>query len=123
VADEDLLAYADHDLVGYEPELRSSVSEAAVRGDAADLFEMGEPAHRLEVPTTLMCAPRGLLDDPNPMQPLELVEAWAAEAPAQRLAIQVPDINHYTIVLGRGAATVAGTIISALASTASQNTL
>ena len=123
VADEDLMAYADHDLVGHEPELHSSVSEAAVRGDAADLFEMGEPAHRLEVPTTLMCAPRGLLDEPNPMQPLELVEARAAESPAQRLAIQVPDINHYTIVLGRGAATVAGTIISALASTASQNRL
>ncbi len=49
----DLLAYANHDLVGREPEMRSSVSEAAVRGDAADLFEMGEPAHRLQVPRDL----------------------------------------------------------------------
>jgi hypothetical protein len=34
------------------------------------------------------------------MQPLDIVEAWAAEAPAQRRAEQVPDVNHYTIVLG-----------------------
>jgi pimeloyl-ACP methyl ester carboxylesterase len=121
VADEDLVAYADHDLTGQEPELRSSVAEAAVRGDVADLPEMGEPAHRMQVRATLLSAERGLLDEPSPMQPPELVEAWAAESPAERLAVPVPDVNHYTLVLGRGAPAVAGAVISALASAAAED--
>lgn len=116
VADGDLIAYADHDLIGTKPHLRSSVAEQAVRADAADLLEMGSAAHQLTVPSTLLCAPRGLANEPNPMQPLPLVRAWAAEAPEQRLAIQVPDCNHYTIVLGQsGAAAVADAVRFALA--------
>ena len=45
--DEDLVAYADHDLVGEPPALRSSVGEEVVRADAAELLEIGKPAHRL----------------------------------------------------------------------------
>jgi pimeloyl-ACP methyl ester carboxylesterase len=112
---EDLDAYADHDLVGDRP----AVVEEAVRADASELFEIGEAAHRLTVPATLVCAPRGLLDEPNPMQPLELVDAWVAEAPSDRRAAQVPDTNHYTLTLGaRGAAAVAGVIRSYLSGTA-----
>jgi pimeloyl-ACP methyl ester carboxylesterase len=116
VDEADLAAYADHDLVGEPGALRSSVREEAVRGDAAELFEMGEPAHRLSVPATLVCAPRGLLDDPNPMQPMELVESWVAEAPQLRRCVPVSDVNHYTLVLGRaGAAAVADEIAAAVA--------
>src|SRR5437588_605258 len=90
----------------------SSVIEDAVRGDAADLFEMGKAAHRLSVPAKLLCAARGLLDDPNPMQPLSLVQSWAAQAPELREAIPVPDVNHYTITLGRsGARAVAEAVL------------
>ena len=115
VADADLIAYADHDLVGEEPELRSSVAEQAVRGDAAEFLQMANGADRLAVSSTLLCAPRGLRGEPNPMQPLALVEAWAAQAPRQRDAIQVPGVNHYTIVMGRaGAAAVAAAVAAAL---------
>lgn len=108
VYDRDLVPYADHDLTGEEPELRSSVVEDAVRFDADEVLAIGEAAHRLAVPATLLCAPRGLFDQPNPMQPLELVREWAAEAPDQRRAVQVPDTNHYTIIFSeRGARTVA----------------
>ncbi len=114
IAAEDLAAYADHDLVGTAPELRSSVVEGAVREDAADLLELADAAYRLEVPAQLLCAPRGLQDDPNPMQPLELARAWAAERPALREATLVPDVNHYTITLGaRGAGAVAEAIAAA----------
>ncbi|MDQ6818311.1 MAG: alpha/beta fold hydrolase [Actinomycetota bacterium] len=106
IADADLIAYADHDLVGEEPNLRSSVSEPSVRGDAAELPEMGEPAHRLTVPARLLCAPRGLLNDLNPMQPLHVARAWAAEAPQLRRATSVPDVNHYTITMGHAGASV-----------------
>lgn len=108
IADEDLEAYANHDLVGVEPELRSSVSEEAVRADGADIMTGGGPADQLAVPAKLLVAPRGLLDEPRPFQPPELVRQWAAASPDRRAAIEVPDTNHYTLALGaRGAAAVA----------------
>jgi len=113
VADADLAAYADHDLVGAPSKLRSCVAERAVRGDAADLFEMGAAAHRLTVPATLVCAPRGLLDEPNPMQPLALVREWAAGAPQQRRALQVRGVNHYTIAMGHAGASELAEVVAA----------
>lgn len=115
VAEEDLAAYADHDLVGEEPDMHSSVAERAVRGDVAELAEMGRAAHRLEVHATLVTAPRGLLDDPRPMQPIELAQEWVAEDPRRRTASLVPDVNHYTITLGAaGASAVARAIAGVL---------
>lgn len=114
VDDDDLNAYADHDLVGAAPELRSAVAEDAVRADAADLFAQGDDAARLTVPATLLVAPRGLQGEPRPMQPLPLAREWEAGAPGLRTAIQVPDVNHYTIVLGAsGAREVAGVVSAA----------
>ena len=114
VNDADLVAYADYDLVGEEPELRSSVAEDAVRGDAAELFELGDDADALGVPATLMVAPRGLQDDPRPMQPAPLARAWATRATDLREVIEVPDVNHYTIALGaRGSRAVAGAVAAA----------
>ncbi len=111
VADEDVVAYADHDLVGAEPEMRSSVLEEAVRADAAELLAAQGAAHGLTMSAKLLCAPRGLLDDPHPMQPFELAHAWAQEDPGRRQAALIPDVNHYTITLGAaGAAAVANAI-------------
>ncbi len=116
VAEEHLNAYADYDLIGRAPELRSSVLEAAVRADAASLAEAGEWASRLPVPATLVCAPRGLLDDPHPMQPLGEAERWAADRPRRR-AYRIDGVNHYTITLGAaGAAAVADLIASTASS-------
>jgi pimeloyl-ACP methyl ester carboxylesterase len=110
----DLDEYADHDLVGEPPQLRSSVNPQAVRDDGVDLFDTSD-ARALAVPAVLLCAPRGLLDDPKPMQPLSVVEAWAAADPERRRALQVPDVNHYTIALGRrGAEAVAAEVLRAL---------
>lgn len=113
IADQDLAAYADHDLVGEEPELRSSVLEEAVRADAADLLAADAAAARLSVPAKLLCAPRGLLDDPAPMQPLGLVREWAAASPALREAIAVPDVNHYSIVMGASGARAVAEAVAA----------
>jgi pimeloyl-ACP methyl ester carboxylesterase len=116
VDDPDLEAYADYDLVGEPPELRSSVAEEAVRADATDLFRSGDDARRLALPATLLCAPRGLLDDPNPLQPLALCRRWASAAPDLREARQVQDVNHYTIVFGRrGARSVVEAVRATLA--------
>jgi pimeloyl-ACP methyl ester carboxylesterase len=111
----ELAEYADHDLEGEPPELRSSVNPEAVRADSIDVFAARD-AQALAVPAVVLCAPRGMVDDPNPMQPLPLVQAWAADDPQRRRAVEVPDCNHYTIALGRhGARVVAGEIVAALA--------
>ena len=114
---DELAEYADHDLEGEPPELHSSVNPESVRVDGIDLFAVND-AHSLALPAVLLCAPRGMVDDPHPMQPLALVEEWAAADPDRRRAIQVPDCNHYTIALGRhGARAVATEIVAAPALT------
>lgn len=109
-----LAAYAARDVGGREPALRSLVREAAVRADAAELLALGSWAPRLSVPALLLCAERGLLDEPTPMQPIELAHAWAEENP-QRSAELIEGVNHYTITLGaRGAAFVAQALADTL---------
>jgi pimeloyl-ACP methyl ester carboxylesterase len=110
IDDADLVAYADHDLVGEPPQLTSSVMEQAVRADGADVFTAGEPANRLTCSTVLLRAPRGLLDEPTPLIAADLAAEWAAARPDHREVIEVDDVNHYTILMGRGAKSVAGTI-------------
>ncbi len=114
IAAEDLDEYAAHDLIGDPPRLRSSVDPEAVREDGADLLEAHD-AERLVVPAVLLCAPRGMVDDPRPMQPLALVQEWAAGDPGLRRGLQVADVNHYTIVLSTpGAQAVANEIGAAV---------
>jgi pimeloyl-ACP methyl ester carboxylesterase len=114
VSDVDVCAHADHDLVGEPPALHSSISEASVRADTADLFESGKAAGRLTVPAKLVYAPRQRLTGPSPMPPVEVVEAWASATP-NRAAIQIPDCNHQTIVMGAsGARAVAAIVREAL---------
>jgi pimeloyl-ACP methyl ester carboxylesterase len=110
----DLDEYSRHDLVGHEPELRSAVNPRVIADDGRDLFEPRD-ADALSVCAVLLCAPRGMVDDPNPMQPLGLVQEWADGDPSRRRAVEVPDVNHFTIVLGRaGAEVVAGEIATAI---------
>jgi pimeloyl-ACP methyl ester carboxylesterase len=110
-----LRRYAEHDLSGVPPALRSSVNPDILRPDGVDVLR-SDDAHQLALPAVLLCAPRGMVDDPNPMQPLELVRAWAAEDPERRRAFQVPDVNHYTITFGAaGAAAVAAEVRAAVA--------
>ena len=117
VASGDLISYADHDLTGDPPRLRSTVAKDCVRADASELFEMGKPAHRLTVPAEMLRAPRGLQNQPEPMIPAALAAAWVSEDPGRRLVSEVPDVNHYTIVMGAaGAGAVAQAIVRALQS-------
>jgi lipase len=113
---EALRGYAAHDLSGKPPALRSSVNPDVLRPDGSDVLR-SDDAHQLALPAVLLSAPRGMVNDPNPMQPLELVDAWAAEDPERRRGLQVPDVNHYTITMGAaGAAAVAAEVRAAVAS-------
>jgi lipase len=101
--------FADYDLTGTEPQLRSSCSLEAVRQDSMDLYD-GEAVlaalaglTELPQPVTLMTAPRGLLDQtPGLYSPSE-IERWRAALPAVTIR-EVPDVNHYTIVMGAAGA-------------------
>jgi lipase len=112
---EVLRGYAAHDLVGKPPTLRSSVNPDVLKPDGSDALS-SQDAHQLALPAVLLSAPRGMVNDLNPMQPLELVDAWVAEDPERRRGLQVPDVNHYTITLGAsGAAAVAAEVRAAVA--------
>lgn len=110
IEEDDLVAFARHDLVGTAPDLRSSVAHDAIRGDVATLPGAHVAADAIAVRATLLQAPRGLQNNPEPMVPLDTAHAWAAGAPDARSVVQVPDTNHYSIVIGRGAQQVADAI-------------
>lgn len=107
---EAIVDYANYDLVGTEPELRPSASLEAVRQDSMDLFD-GESVlaglAELKHPVTLLTAPRGLFNEAPGLYSPSAIERWNAELPAVTVR-EVPDVNHYTIIMGvAGASAVA----------------
>ena len=104
--------YVNYDLVGSEPELRASTSLAAMQEDSAELF-VGESVlaalSELHRPLTLLTAPRGLLDETPGLYSPAAVARWREELPDITIR-EVADVNHYTIVMGSGATTVASAL-------------
>jgi pimeloyl-ACP methyl ester carboxylesterase len=102
--------YLDYDLTGEEPLLRARVSEQAVREDGRDVLDA--QAHWLALaaircPVRTLRAPRGMLDQPQPLFPDEAVTA-ARELVPQLEDELVAGTNHYSILLGDpGASAVA----------------
>jgi pimeloyl-ACP methyl ester carboxylesterase len=118
VEPQHLARYVERDARGQEPEIRSSVREEAVRADASELLTLGSWAPRLSTPALLLCAERGLLDEPSPMQPIGLAREWARGARDRRAEL-IEGTNHYTITLGaRGAAFVAQALAETLSAAA-----
>jgi lipase len=105
--------YVDYDLVGDPPELRSSVSSAAVRQDARDLYQDPDTADVLggfSGPARLLAVSRGLLDQPPGLYPAEQLVRWRSRLPSL-IIDEVPQLNHYTIMLHpSGAAQVAAAV-------------
>jgi pimeloyl-ACP methyl ester carboxylesterase len=106
----DTEAWLEHDLVGEEPELRSSASLEAVRFDGTELLidrEVRRASFDLKQPTALLRAPRGLLNQFPPLLPDELIDPLRSRWPI-RMEMLVDNTNHYSIVLApRGARAVA----------------
>ena len=113
---EDTEAWLDHDLVGEEPELRSSTALEAVRYDWRELLVdtvVRQALFELQQHTVLLRAPRGLLNQVPPLLPDELLDPLRPRWPV-RLEMLVENTNHYSIVLApRGAATVAAHLSAA----------
>ncbi len=109
---DDLEEYVRYDL---GEDGRSVVSEDAVRADGAELMMDGTStaaASQVKVPLWLLRAPRGLLDE-DPFIPLDALLAFKEAQPTATIH-EVGEVNHYTIVLGAGAADVAGAIDDAV---------
>ena len=116
---DDIIDYVDYDLAppetGADGEAvyRSRVSEAAVRADGRDLLD-GDSARKalgsLADPGVLLWAARGLQNEDRPLLPAEVIAG--AQALLPHLAVtEVPDTNHYLILMGdREAGVVAGEI-------------
>ena len=102
-----------YDLVGEEPELRSSCRMEAIRVDGADLMTtegVRDAVRSLPVPAVLLWAPRGMINEPQGMY--DETRLQQAKLDPQRVrTVMVPDTNHYVILYAdRGAATVAAHI-------------
>jgi pimeloyl-ACP methyl ester carboxylesterase len=108
----DFESYLDYDIAETRaPELRTSVSEDAIRGDLLDVAArpdlVPDAFTSLRCPVTLLRATRGMNDEPAPGLSDELVDQWTAVVP-QLIDEVVDDTNHYTICLGeRGSRRIA----------------
>lgn len=100
--------YVDYDLEGSPPRMRSKVNAEAVRTDGAAPFSpaMTSLIDRVKSPMLLLMAPRGLLNQPEPLLPKPLIDLTRARLPALECQ-EILETNHYSIVMGSGAAAVA----------------
>jgi lipase len=92
--------YFDYDLVETAGGYRSGVNPDLFRDDVRSQLdpETLTPAlERLSVAASFVWAPRGLLDQPEPLYPPDVVALWNARLPLLEI-VEVDDVNHYTIV-------------------------
>jgi lipase len=110
-------AYFRYDLVEADGGWRSPVSKRAVLEDGGGPLQDGEAATalgRITTPTTLLWAPRGLLDQTPGLFPPELVASTTGELPHVTTEL-VEDTNHYSIVFSdAGARRIAAAVLAAL---------
>jgi pimeloyl-ACP methyl ester carboxylesterase len=102
--DDDVEAYTRYEMRGEPGNTRFVVSEAAVRADLTDLMyhEAARTAiERVTAPIRLLRAPRGMLNEKQPLVPAPIVDAFLAAQP-HAVVEEVPDANHYTIAMGAG---------------------
>jgi pimeloyl-ACP methyl ester carboxylesterase len=109
--------YVRLDAVGdHEGQVRSSVRKDAVLVDGGAAIvdpDSASSIERISTPSTLLWAPRGILDQTPGLYQREQIDA-AVAALDHLDAVLLPDTNHYTIVVGEpGAAAVADTILRA----------
>ncbi|MFG3055083.1 alpha/beta fold hydrolase [Kitasatospora sp. NPDC048239] len=104
---DEIDAYTQRDLVGTEPDLRSSCVLEAVRTDGAQVLldqEAGAAVHRLRCPGELLWAERGLLDEPQGLYDGKRIAAAGLDPARVVTASLVPDTNHYSILWSRAGA-------------------
>ncbi len=106
-------AYADYDLVAGPNGLHPATKIEAMIEDSRDLYGSNvilDALARLPANTTLLTAPRGLVNT-TPLYSAAAIETIKKQLPAV-IVKEVPDVNHYTIVMAEpGARAVAAEIV------------
>lgn len=111
--------YVDYDLQPIGGELRPSANPDAVLTNLVELdgrdgyAEAVLELERRRCPRLLLTSPRGLFDEPSPLYDAAWLAAWATRLPHLPIE-EVPDTNHYTILIGSGVSAVARAIESVL---------
>jgi pimeloyl-ACP methyl ester carboxylesterase len=117
---EDIAAYAAYDLEPADGGFRPSANPEAVAADQRQLFGPAwyrDAMRRVRQPTTALRARLGLQAEPPGLYAPGALESFRADLPQLRV-IEVPDVNHYTILMSRpGAEAVASTVLGATART------
>ena len=101
--------YMDADLCGEAPTLRPAANGDRVMEDMIDLYGAGrlDPFDAVRVPTVILRAERGILDQPEGLYPAGYLQQLTAQRPFVEVR-EIQDVNHYTVLLGdKGAARVA----------------
>ena len=96
---DDIAEYADYDLVGEPPHLRTASTIEAIAADSLEIFGPDwylEALAALRVPAPMLRAPRGLLDESGGLYPG--LPASPPLAPTMSVT-DVDDVNHYTILM------------------------
>jgi pimeloyl-ACP methyl ester carboxylesterase len=110
----DIEAYVRYDLIGPRGARRSKAREEAVRHDGRDLLASADlvaaDLTRLSGPALLLHAPLGLLGQEPPMLGAAVVERWTGPAGCLPGEL-IEGTNHYTILLGAAAGTVAERLV------------
>jgi pimeloyl-ACP methyl ester carboxylesterase len=97
----------DHFRVRANPEAIAVTAREITVGEEANAA-----AAKLNVPTHLIVVERGTMDQPGGMIPLDVAKE-AAQANRLLTMQFLPDVNHYTLILGKGAPAVASAIAGA----------
>jgi lipase len=101
--DEDVDAFVRSDLVEDENGVRSVVKQKAALRDIEDVMldrRTWTSVTRVQAPVRLLRAERGLFDD-DPVIPLPELEEFVRDHPHISVEL-VPDVNHFTLVMGGG---------------------
>ncbi|MDN5821483.1 MAG: alpha/beta hydrolase [Brachybacterium sp.] len=117
----DIEEYVDADLAMVDGRLRPSAIPDAVTTNLIELDGRDgytEQLEALEVAMTVLRSPRGLFDEVPALYDPEWFGSWRATLPEMR-TVEVPDTNHYTILMGSGVDAVADAVRPIPAPTAS----
>ncbi|WP_394216216.1 alpha/beta hydrolase [Brachybacterium vulturis] len=101
--------YVDADLALVDGRLRPSAIPDAVTTNLIELDGRDgytEQLEGLEVAMTVLRSPRGLFDEVPALYDPEWFASWRATLPGMA-TVEVPDTNHYTILMGSGVDAVA----------------
>lgn len=110
--DDSMREALGHELVPVEDGFEVIANADAIEAGAREIIvgtEANRAAAALGVPTHVIVVERGTLDQPGGMIPRSVAEDLVASNPNLTMEY-LPGVNHYTLVLGSGAASVASAI-------------